>query len=74
MECPWFTAKLKLFPSLQKWEALLRKDGYNTKETITYLQVDDMATMGIPVAVRRLLEDLKKQAVNENTEATSSNQ
>ena len=73
-ECPWFTAKLKLLPSLQKWEAVLRKDGFNTKETITYLQVDDMAAMGIPVAVRRLLIDLKKQVASENAEATSSNQ
>ena len=74
IECPWFSAKVKLMPALQKWEAQLRKDGFNTKDTITYLQVDDMAAMGIPIAVRRLLEDLKKQALHENTEATSSNQ
>ena len=71
-ECPWFAAKMKQFPSLQKWESQLRKDGYNTKDTITYLTVDDMAAMGIPVAVRRLLEDIKKQ-VSESTQATSSN-
>ena len=73
-ECPWFRGKLNQLPALRKWEAQLRQDGYNTKETISYLQVDDMAAMGIPIGIRRLLDDLKKQAANENPEASSSNQ
>ena len=73
VECRWFIAKVKQFPALQNWEAQLRRDGYNTRETIAYLTIDDMAALGIPVAVRRLLEDVKRSALNDSAVSSSTN-
>ena len=76
--CPWFQALVARYPAIKRLEGILHKEGFDTKETIAYLTVEDMARMEIPVAVRRLLEDLKRQALGaevvEKDKATSSNQ
>ena len=59
--CPWFQTMLDSKPVLRRFAAALKKEGFDTKETITYLTVEDMARLEIPPAVRRLLEDEKRQ-------------
>ena len=72
VQCPWFEAKLGQFPHLHRCAAQLQKEGFDSKETIVYLTVEDMCKIGIPIALRRLLQDLQREV--ENTLATSSSQ
>ena len=66
--CPWFQSFLTKNPVLRRFEAAFKAEGFDTKETFVFMSVDDMARMGIPPGVRRLLENAK------NEFATSSNQ
>lgn len=59
--CAWFHTLLESKPVLKRFANVLKKEGFDTKETLPYLSVDDMARLDIPMAVRRLLEDEKKQ-------------
>ena len=60
--CQWFQEKLKEHPALKRCEGQLKKDGYDTKETIVFLEISDMEKMQIPPALRRVLEQVKKDA------------
>lgn len=62
VQCPWFEAKVLQYASLRRCAAQLRKEGFDSKETIVYLTVEDMANMEIPIALRRLLQDIQKEA------------
>ena len=46
---------------LRRFAGALKNEGFDTKEILPYLSVEDMARLEIPMAVRRLLEDEKKQ-------------
>lgn len=66
--CLWFQSFLSKNPVLRRFEAALKVEGFDTRETFAYITVDDMARLSIPPGVRRLLEDAKKEL------AVSSNQ
>ena len=46
---------------LQQYVGKLKTGGFDHKDTFPYMTVEDMAAMNIPIGVRRLLEQLKKE-------------
>lgn len=60
--CPWFDAALQKYPILQRYAGPLENAGFNTKETLPFITVEDMANMKLPIGVRRLVMMLQAEA------------
>ena len=57
VQCQWFQALLAANPVLQRYKGILMSEGFDTKETMRFFSVEDMARLNIAMGPRRLLQD-----------------
>lgn len=67
--CPWFQKFVATNPILNRFLPILRQEGFDSKQTFPFLTVEDMARLGFPPGVRRLLDDAKRQ-IGESASST----